>query len=245
MPICRILSSSSSPLPLPLAAILLLTVVMGLAGCASDSETPQEFTEKDLYDTAQQNLDDENFSLAVRNLQLLEARYPFGPYAEQAQLEIIYGYYRSFEPEAAVAAAERFIRLHPQHPNVDYAYYMKGLANYAQGDGFLDRFLPTDTTQRDPGPALASFEDFRQLLFRFPDSPYASDAKARMLYLRNRLARYEINVANYYFKRGAYLAATNRGRYVLEKLPPGTSHRGRSRRHGTGVYTAGVDRTGQ
>lgn len=190
-----------------------------LLGCSSDDEMPQDLSEKELYEMAQENLDDESFSLAVRNLQLLEARYPFGPFAEQAQLEIIYAYYRSFEPEAAVAAADRFIRLHPQHPNVDYAYYMKGLANYAQGDGFLDRFLPTDPTQRDPGPALASFEDFRQLLYRFPDSPYASDSKARMLYLRNRLARYEINVANYYFRRGAYLAATNRGRYVVENYP--------------------------
>jgi outer membrane protein assembly factor BamD len=180
---------------------------------------PQDMTEKELYELAQQNLNDESFLQAVKNLQLLEARYPFGPYAEQAQLEIIYAHYRNFDSEAAVSTADRFIRLHPQHPNADYAYYIKGLANYVESEGFLDRFLPTDMTMRDPGLARQSFEDFRQLLYRYPDSTYAADAKARMVYLRARLARYEINVANYYFKRGAYTAAANRGRFVVENFP--------------------------
>lgn len=204
-----------------LVKITFLTIglLVGLIGCSSEEEVPQDVSEKELYDRAQANLLDESFQLAVRNLQLLEARYPFGPYAEQSQLEIIYAHYRNYEPEAAVAAADRFIRLHPQHPNIDYAFYIKGLANYAEGTGFLDNFLPTDLTMRDPGAALQSFENFRQLLYRFPDSPYAADANARMIYLRARLARYEINVANYYFKRGAYLAAANRGRYVVENFP--------------------------
>ena len=201
------------------ALLITLMLTLGLMGCSSDDDRPQDMTEQELYQKAQENLKDESFQLAVRNLQLLEARYPFGPYAEQAQLEIIYAHYRNFEPEATIAAANRFVRLHPQHPNVDYAYYMKGLSNYIDGEGFLDRFLPTDMTQRDPGAALQSFEDFRQLLYRYPDSPYAPDAKARMTYLRARLARYEINVANYYFKRGSYLAAANRGRYVVESFP--------------------------
>ena len=200
--------------------LFLITVLaLGLAGCSSDDDRPQDMTERALYEQAQENIKDESFQLAVKNLQLLEARYPFGPYAEQAQLEIIYAHYRNYEPEAAIAAANRFIRLHPQHSNVDYAYYIKGLANYVEGEGFLDRFLPTDMTMRDPGAALQSFEDFRQLLYRYPDSPYAADANARMVYLRARLARYEINVANYYFKRGAYMAAANRGRYVVENFP--------------------------
>ena len=201
------------------ALLIILPLCLNLIGCASDDEKEQNMTEKELYEQAQADLKDDSFQLAVKHLQLLESRYPFGPYAEQAQLEIIYAHYRSAEPEAAVAAADRFIRLHPQHPNVDYAYYMKGLSNYTDGEGFLNRFLPTDMTMRDPGPALKSFEDFRQLLYRFPDSPYAADAKARMVYLRARLARYEINVANYYFKRGAYMAAANRGRYVVENFP--------------------------
>jgi outer membrane protein assembly factor BamD len=194
---------------------LLIGLTVLLAACAQE-EKPQDLSEKELYETAQKNLANENFNQAVKNLQLLEARYPFGPYAEQAQLEIIYAHFRNYDPEAAIADANRFIRLHPQHPNIDYAYYMKGLSNYSSGQGFLDRFLPTDMTQRDPGAALQSFEDFRQLLYRFPDSPYAADAKARMIFLSARLARHEINVANYYFKRKAYIAAANRGRYVVE-----------------------------
>lgn len=201
------------------ALIIGIGSLLLLAGCSSDNDRPQDMSEKELYEEAQANLEDESFQQAVKNLQLLEARYPFGPYAEQAQLEIIYAHYRNFESEAAVATAERFIRLHPQHPNADYAYYIKGLANYVESEGFLDRFLPTDMTMRDPGSALQSFEDFRQLLYRYPDSTYAPDAKARMVYLRARLARYEINVANYYFKRGAYTAAANRGRYVVENFP--------------------------
>lgn len=176
-------------------------------------------SEREIYEAAQGYLKSKNFSLAVENLQLLESRYPFGPYAEQAQLEIIYAYYRGGDNEAVVAAADRFVRLHPQHPKADYAFYMRGLANYTDGEGFLERFIPTDMTQRDPGTTIQSFDDFRQLLQRYPDSDYAPDAKARMVQLRNRLARYEINVANYYFKRKAYLAAANRGRYVIENLP--------------------------
>lgn len=198
----------------------LLIVLLGclVFACSSTDETA-EMDEKQLYMRAVEQLDDDNYSGAVSTLQLLEARYPFGPYAEQAQLEIIYAHYRSFETEAAIASADRFIRLHPQHPNLDYAYYMRGLANYLEDEGFLNRFLPSDMTQRDPGQALTSFEDFRQLLLRFPDSSYAADARARMIFLRARLARYEINVANYYFKRHAFLAAINRGRYVVENYP--------------------------
>ncbi|MET0379095.1 MAG: outer membrane protein assembly factor BamD [Spongiibacteraceae bacterium] len=189
-----------------------------LAGCSSN-DTKENMTEQQLYNEAEKYIKDEDFSQAVKNLQMIESRFPFGPYAEQAQLELIYAQYRAYQHEAAVASADRFIRLHPQHPNVDYAYYLKGLANYTQGAGILERFLPTDMTQRDPGKALQSFDDFRQLLLRFPDSPYAADARARMTFLRARLGRYEVNVANYYFRRKAYLAAANRGRYVVENYP--------------------------
>ena len=198
--------------------IALLTLGVLLAGCAGEQDKP-EMSEREIYETAQGYIKSSNFSLAVQNLQLLESRFPFGPYADQAQLEIIYAHFRSGDNEAAVAAADRFIRLHPRHENVDYAYYMRGLANYTQGEGLLERFIPTDMTTRDPGAATKSFEDFRVLLQRYPNSIYAPDARARMIYLRNRLARYEINVANYYFKRKAYVAAANRGRYVIENMP--------------------------
>ena len=200
-----------------LATGLVLSSVF-LAGCSSEEEVPQETSEQLLYDSIQGNIKTENFSMAVRNLQLLESRYPFGPYAEQAQLEIIYAHYRNYEPDAAVAAADRFIRLHPQHRNADYAYYMKGLSSFTEGSGLFERFLPSDLTQRDPGAARQSFAHFSQLLARYPSSQYAADARKRMIYLRNLLARYEIHVANYYIKRGAFVAAANRGRYVVENF---------------------------
>ncbi len=206
------------------ALFALLAAVLFLAACSSNDDKPGvESSEQQLYDIAQRQLKSQNYSAAIQNLQLLESRFPFGPYAEQSQLEIIYAYYRAFELESAIAAADRFIRLHPHHPNVDYAYYLKGLSRFAEGQGFLDRFLPTDLTQRDPGPARDSFNDFAQLLARFPNSEYVPDAKARMVHLRNLLARYEIHVANYYFKRRAYQAAANRGRYVLENFQQTTA----------------------
>lgn len=174
--------------------------------------------EQQIYDQAQRYLNNRSFDLAVRSLQALESRYPFGKYAEQAQLEIVYAHYGAFEYEAAVEAADRFIRLHPQHPNVDYAYYMKGLAAANANKDFLTRFVPTDETKRDTSRAQEAFAEFSQLVSRYPDSPYAADAKARMVHLRNLLARHEINVANYYLRRGAYLAAANRGRYVVENF---------------------------
>ncbi len=190
-----------------------------LAACASQEDKGNLYdTEKEFYEAAQQQLKSSQWQLAIDNLQALEANFPFGSYAEQAQLELIYAYYRNFEHEAAAAAADRFIRLHPQHRNVDYAYYMKGLASFTEGTGLFERFLPTDLTQRDPGAARQSFAHFSQLLARFPDSEYAPDARKRMIYLRNLLARYEIHAANYYMKRGAFVAAANRGRYVVENF---------------------------
>lgn len=200
-----------------LIVVLLAILVMACAN-TEEEEPVADHSEKRLYDDAQRYLNSRNYDQAVRRLQLLESRYPFGRYAEQAQLEIVYAHFQNYEYEAAVESAERFIRLHPQHPNVDYAYYIKGLASYTEDRGLLDDFLPTDHTKRDPGNARQSFADFAQLLSRFPDSPYAADAKARMIHLRNLLARYEINVANYHFKRGSYLAAANRGRYVVENF---------------------------
>lgn len=199
--------------------ILIVASVILLAACSSQEETGQNYTtEKDFYEAAQRQLDNRQWQLAITNLQALESNFPFGTYAEQAQLELIYAYYRNYEPEASAAAADRFIRLHPQHRNVDYAYYMKGLASFTEGTGMFERFLPTDLTQRDPGAARQSFAHFSQLLARFPNSQYAPDARKRMIYLRNLLARYEIHVANYYMKRGAFVAAANRGRYVVENF---------------------------
>ncbi|MEM8561157.1 MAG: outer membrane protein assembly factor BamD [Pseudomonadota bacterium] len=200
--------------------IQVLTMAALLAACSSNEELPElaDSGEQQMYDQAQTFLNNESYSQGVRALQLLESRYPFGKYAEQAQLELIYAHYQAFEHEAAIEAADRFIRLHPQHPNVDYAYYMKGLAAYTVNTDIFDRFVSSDPTKRDTGHAKEAFAEFAQLVARYPASPYAADARARMVYLRNLLARHEIGIANYYFRRGAYLAATNRGAYVVENF---------------------------
>ncbi|MEZ5566756.1 MAG: outer membrane protein assembly factor BamD [Halioglobus sp.] len=201
--------------------ILILLLSLALTGCSGNDELPDiaaDAGEQQMYQEAQRYLRSGNYDLAVRSLQLLESRYPFGKYAEQAQLELIFAHYKAYEHEAAVEAADRFIRLHPQHPNVDYAFYMKGLSAYTGNEDIFNRFMPTDETERDTTQAKEAFAEFAQLVSRYPDSPYAADARARMVALRNVLARHEINVANYYLRRGAYLAATNRGRYVVENF---------------------------
>jgi outer membrane protein assembly factor BamD len=205
---------------------LVLSLVFTLSGCSwmgfgdedvniVESETAG-FTESQFNDAIEANINSGNWPKAIQNLQALESRFPFGQYAETAQMNLIYAYYRSGDYQAAIAASDRFTRLHPQHRNADYILYMKGLSTYSESGSFMGSFLPTDTTKRDPGPARESFAAFNQLLVRYPDSQYAADARKRMINLRNHLARYEINVANYYFNRGAYIAALNRGQYVVK-----------------------------
>jgi outer membrane protein assembly factor BamD len=176
----------------------------------------QKTSEQVLYRSAQSSIRSGNYRDAITKLQKLEARYPFGRYAEQAQLELIYANFMSYQPEAARSAADRFIRLHPQHPNVDYAYYIKGLAEFNKDRGLLDRFAATDISKRDPSSLQQAFADFSDFLERHPDSEYAADARQRMVYLVDVLAKYEINVARFYMRRGAYVAAANRARNVIE-----------------------------
>jgi outer membrane protein assembly factor BamD len=202
-----------------LTAILLFSLLpFLLVACSGKDEIDPNLSESELYQKAESNMQKGRFDKAVEHYQAMEARYPFGTYSDQAQLDIIYAYYKDAEHEAASAAAERFIRLHPQHPQVDYAYYLRGLSSFTESQGILERFMPTDMSKRDPGAARKSFAEFSELLTRFPESQYAPDARKRMIYLRNLLARYEIHAANYLFKRGAWLAATNRGRYVVENF---------------------------
>ncbi|WP_295543155.1 outer membrane protein assembly factor BamD [uncultured Thiohalocapsa sp.] len=203
------------------AALIILLLASALSGCGIIGKEFDEtggWTAAELYNKASRDLDGANYKRAIELYQRLETRYPFGRYAMQGQLDIAYAYYKAEEPEQAVAAADRFIKLYPQNPFVDYAYYLKGIVNYNRSIGFLDRFIPTDQSQRDPGSALDAFEDFAELVRRFPDSRYATDARQRMLYLRSTLARSEVNVAEYYMKRGAYLAAANRAQYVVERF---------------------------
>lgn len=194
-----------------------LPLILLLGACSSVPKTPQ-LSERQFYDEAQEAMDNENFSVAVERLQGLESRYPFGRYAAQAKLDLIYCHYRTMDYEASAATAERFINTNPDHPQLDYAYYMKGLASYAVDRGLLERFIPSDYTERDMGPARESFEDFNRLINRFPESAYSEDARQRMVYLRNLLAAYELKAAEFYMRRGAFVAAANRGRYVVENF---------------------------
>jgi outer membrane protein assembly factor BamD len=206
--------------------ILLILSLSLSSGCSwlgwgDDEENKigsEDSTERDFYEKIQGSLDGNNYTVAIRNLLLLESNFPFGKYAEQAQLELIFAQYKSGDHESSIGSADRFVRLHPQHPNVDYAFYVKGLAEIAQTSSFFGGFLPTDKTQRDIGTARDAFETLTQLLARFPKSPYAPDARKRLIDLRNQLARAEIHAANYYFARGSYLAAANRGRFVVENF---------------------------
>lgn len=184
------------------------------------TETPVDDSKKTVeqqYEEAKSALNAESYDKAIKLYEELEAKYPFGPYAAQSQLDIAYAYYKFREPDSAIAAADRFIKLHPRNPHIDYAYFLKGLVNYNRGIGFIERFLPIDSTQRDSGPARDAFGDFTEVVRRFPTSRYAADAKQRIVALRNNISLYEVNVARYYLNRGVYVAAVNRSKYVVEK----------------------------
>jgi outer membrane protein assembly factor BamD len=175
-------------------------------------------SEAELYKSAQEYIGRRRYADAISELQAMEKQYPFGEYSKAAQLSLIYAHYGDEEPESARATANRFIRLHPQHRNVDYAYYMKGLIDFPKAKTAFQRIFYVDLSKRDINEARASFNQFSLLTKRFPKSEYTPDALKRMEFLRNLLARHEIHVANYYFERKAYLAAANRGRYVVENF---------------------------
>jgi outer membrane protein assembly factor BamD len=216
-----------------LRLIVLTLLVSQLSGCetlsaltASD-DTPARkdkedeysgWDEKKFHDQAKQALEGKSYQKAITLYEALEARYPFGDYAPQAQLNVAYAYYKNDDPEAALAAADRFIKTHPRNPSVDYAYYLKGLVNYNRGIGFIDRFIPTDSSQRDPGSARDAHDNFQELLRRFPNSKYSDDARQRLIALRNNLAMYEIHVADFYMRRKAYEAAVNRANHVIKEF---------------------------
>ena len=202
---------------LHISGILLIGLM--LSACSSTSKEPvveDVKPEAELYSSAMVKLEAGNYRPAIDDLEAMEARYPYGRYSEQAQLELVYAYYRSNQPAAAKTAAARFIRLHPDHEHVDYAYYLRGLTAFEENKGALDQYLGTDKAKRDPGAARDSFTDFSTLLNRFPNSKYAADSRVRMIYLRNLLAKHEIHVADYYISRNAWLAASNRAKYVVE-----------------------------
>jgi outer membrane protein assembly factor BamD len=204
-----------------LAVIFAITIAPMplLSGCSSTPEQSDEtsgWSAQKLYGEARDAINDGAWDKAIKLFEKLESRYPYGRYAQQAQLEIAYANYKQSEPASALAACDRFIRLHPNHPNVDYAYYLKGIINFNEDLGLFGYISQQDITERDPKAAHESFDAFKELVAKFPNSKYAPDATARMKYLVNTLAGHEVHVAGYYLKRGAYVAAINRAQDVLK-----------------------------
>lgn len=205
-----------------LSKIATVVLALSISACSLLPEKIDEtktWSASKLYSEAREELASGNYDKSVQYFGKLESRYPFGTYAQQAQLETAYAYYRQADQPQALAATERFIKLHPNHPNVDYAYYLRGLINFNDRVSAFNFLSRQDATERDPKAAREAFDAFKQLVERFPDSSYTPDAIARMKYLVNAMAQYEVHVANYYYNRGAYLAAANRAQYAIKEYP--------------------------
>ena len=205
------------------SSLLLAVVVLLLAGCGlfsgkEDDETIGWSAQK-LYGEAKDAMESKNWTQAIKYFEKLEARFPYGRFAQQAQLEAAYCYWKSDERASAIAAADRFIKLYPNHEHVDYAYYLKGLINFNEDQGLLGFLASPDMSDRDPKAAREAFDAFREVVTRFPESRYAPDSAARMRYLVNALASHEVHVARYYMKRAAYVAAANRAQYAIQHYP--------------------------
>src|SRR5215831_6534903 len=199
------------------AALALLLAACGLLPEVQD-ETAAWSADR-LYSTAHQAMVEGNYTRAVKLFEALESRFPYGRYAQQAILESAYSNYRAGETATAIAACDRFIRTYPNHPNVDYAYYLKGLVNFREDQGLLGYVYELDLSEREPKGMRESFNAFKELVTKFPQSRYANDATDRMKYLTNSLALYEVKVARYYFNRGAYIAAINRAQVTIVSYP--------------------------
>src|SRR5437868_5899401 len=203
-----------------LAALAAAALAVSVA-CSSLSKEDETtgWSAQRLYGEAKDAMASRDWAKAIKHLEKLEARYPYGRYAQQAQLEVAYCQWKDGERASAVAAADRFIKLYPNHPNVDYAWYLKGMINFNDLQGVLSWLTTPDMSDRDPKASREGFLAFKEVVTRFPESRYAPDAAARMRYLINALANNEVHVARYYMKRGAYIAAANRAQYAIEHYP--------------------------
>jgi outer membrane protein assembly factor BamD len=200
-----------------LILVLISTILFACAG--ADKDETAGYSAKELYDEAQSAINAAEFQTAVKHLESLEARYPFDPYAKQAQLDIAYAYYKFDELDSATSAVDRFARLHPRDPNMDYVYYLKGLINFNRGQGLLDAWFPREPSRHDPAVLEQAFSDFATLVQRYPDSAYAGDAYQRMVYLRNQLAEKEILIAEFYIERKSWLSSAKRAKQVITRYP--------------------------
>ncbi|WP_192954791.1 outer membrane protein assembly factor BamD [Gallaecimonas mangrovi] len=198
---------------------LLLALGLALGGCAShdkDDSGVKLKSAKDGFESAEAALALGNFKKASDILEKMDSRYPFGPYSHQVQLDLIYAYYKQGDYASSVSVIDRFTKLNPQHSDLDYAYYMRGLNHMAMDNNFFQQLLLVDQTDKDPSNSRTAFDDFATLIKKFPNSKYAADARQRMIYLKNRLANYELAVARYYVKRQAWVAAANRAQAVVD-----------------------------
>jgi len=211
--------SRAAPRWTHLLTLALLVALVATSGCRKDKDFQDDRNASELYRDAKTSLDNKSWGRAIQQYKMLQTRYPFGRYTEQSMLDLSYAYFKGGDTQSALSNLDRFIRTYPAHPNVDYAFYLKGLVNYEQNLGFLERMMPSRVSDRDQSHARDAFLDFSELLRRYPDSRYAPDARQRMVFLRNNLAAYEIDVAEYYMRREAYIAASNRARYALEIYP--------------------------
>ena len=199
---------------------LICTLIVSTIIISCNSDGPEiEQPEKIYYDLAQKRMLNQNYIGAIESLEAIESKYPFGRYAEQAQVELIYANFMNGQTIGSHAAAEKFIRLYPRHPNIDYAYFMKGLSSYTRDKDLIIRFTNTDISNRDITGAKESFAELTEFLTRFPDSQYAPYAKQRNIYLRNMIARNELAAADYYQSIDAHVAAIRRAKYVIENIP--------------------------
>ncbi len=205
---------------------IFFALIAFLQGCSPSAKVDpyQDWSAPAIFVQAEDNLMDNKYEQAIAGYQSLENQYPFGDYTEQAQLSLIYANFRADQLPAALSAADRFIRLHPRHPHVDYAYYMRGMIKSNESISTTSRVLPIDLTLRDPSNWQAAYTYYMEMLNRFPNSRYAPDARQRLIALRNNLAQYEINVAEYYMGRKAYLAAALRAHVVLKDFPQTPQH---------------------
>lgn len=200
--------------------VAIISVGFSLTACSSNSKTElyKGMTAEQMYSQGKLAAQKERYNNAIKDFEALEAKYPYGKYTHKAQLAIIHAYYKKDEAASALAAADRFIRMYPRHKNIDYVYYMKGVINYDENFSTVYQYFPIDRSLRDPTLARQSFDDFKTLLQRYPNSDYAIDAEKRMVNLRNHLANYELHIANYYLKKGAYIAAANRAGYIISQF---------------------------
>src|ERR1044072_4020808 len=202
-----------------LMRILVLTTValfLALSGCGGNRSRALVGNAEKLYDMAKRACDNGNYKDGIQYYEQLEARFPFSNEARQGQLDLMWAYYKNREPESAIDQADQFIRENPAHPRIHYAYYIKGLVQFERNPNFLERWFNADLTERPPIDARKSFQAFQTLVELFPNSEYAEDSRQRMIFLRNRLANYEVYVADYYLKRGAWVGAINRAKYAVE-----------------------------